>query len=106
MTAKRTASPWKVTSLGGGSFLVESHTHPATESVDEAGNPCEWAEQTEATARLISAAPYLMELAAVYMTYFEMFYVTNTKVGRDVDATGKLATLASSALDIANGQVH
>ena len=57
---KHTPWPWRVQATGH-SFVVEEHTHTEAISVDENGNPCRWSEYTEANARLIAAAPELLE---------------------------------------------
>ena len=55
-----TPGPWRVQATGH-SFVVEAHTHTEAISVDENGNPCRWSEYNEANARLIAAAPELLE---------------------------------------------
>ena len=57
---KHTPRPWRVQATGH-SFVVEEHTHTEAISVDANGNPCRWSEYTEANARLIAAAPELLE---------------------------------------------
>ena len=55
-----TPGPWRVQATGH-SFVVEAHTHTEAISVDANGNPCRWSEYNEANARLIAAAPELLE---------------------------------------------
>lgn len=58
--AQHTPGPWRVQATGH-SFVVEAHTHTEAISVDANGNPCRWSEYNEANARLIAAAPELLE---------------------------------------------
>ena len=60
METKHTPGPWRVQATGH-SFVVEAHTHTEVISVDANGNPCRWSEYNEANARLIAAAPELLE---------------------------------------------
>jgi hypothetical protein len=60
MSDKHTPGPWRVQATGH-SFVVEANTHTEVISVDENGDPCRWSEYNEATARLIAAAPDLLE---------------------------------------------
>ena len=53
--------PWLVQADGSGSFIVQEHTHTESYGVDEAGQKCRWSQYTEAKARLIAAAPGLLD---------------------------------------------
>ena len=53
--------PWLVQADGSGSFIVQEHTHTESYGVDEAGKKCRWSQYTEAKARLIAAAPGLLD---------------------------------------------
>lgn len=53
--------PWLVQADGNGSFIVQEHTHTESYAVDEDGQKCRWSQYTEAKARLIAAAPDLLE---------------------------------------------
>ena len=53
--------PWLVQADGQGSFIVQEHTHTESYGVDEDGQKCRWSRYTEAKARLIAAAPDLLE---------------------------------------------
>lgn len=66
MNTKHTPGPWRVLAHGGATYEVESHTHTESRGIDCNGMPCQWSDHTEATARLIAAAPELLE--ALYMT--------------------------------------
>ena len=67
---KHTPGPWRVQATGH-SFVVEAHTHTEVISVDENGNPCRWSEYNEANARLIAAAPELLEVLRLMVAMAE-----------------------------------
>ena len=60
METKHTPGPWRVLAHGGATYEVESHTQTESHGIDCNGFPCAWADHTEATARLIAAAPDLL----------------------------------------------
>ena len=57
---QHTPGPWRVT-YDGTAYFVQEHLKTEVLSVDEHGNPCEWSKEREDNARLISAAPELLE---------------------------------------------
>ena len=57
---RHTPGPWRVT-YDGTAYFVQEHLKTEVLSVDEHGNPCEWSKEREDNARLISAAPELLE---------------------------------------------
>lgn len=58
----------------------------------------------ESNARLIAAAPDLLEAVRAYVQHFEAHHITNTHGGRDFDFTGHIAQLARAAISKATGE--
>ncbi len=57
---QHTPGPWRVT-YDGTAYFVQEHLKIEVLSVDEHGNPCKWSKEREGNARLIAAAPELLE---------------------------------------------
>lgn len=57
---QHTPGPWRVT-YDGTAYFVQEHLKTEVLSVDEHGNPCKWSKEREGNARLIAAAPDLLE---------------------------------------------
>lgn len=102
-----TPGPWRVQATGH-SFIIESHTHTESFSVDSEGRRCRWSEYTEATAKLIAACSpdiiraLLAERDALREALAECLRVNETDAGADVAVWANAMLVARAAL--AQGQ--
>ena len=85
MSDKHTPGPWRVQATGN-SFVVEEHTHTEAISVDENGNPCRWSEYNESNARLIAAAPELLDALRMWLDIHDTPAGFAGKYGKALDA--------------------
>ena len=92
MKTQHIPGPWRVTAHGGGEYTVEAHTETVATSVDETGEECAWAEHTEANARLIAAAPDLLEALQASLKLIELSVPFEGEVTRKARAAIAKAT--------------
>ena len=102
---KHTAAPWRVENE---TDIVGFENDPANDCVGPVDiaqvYPRTVPNRTEANARLIAAAPELLEFAESYIGMFCGYQITNTSDAKH-DATGWLRDMARDAIDKATGKL-